>query len=154
LFYAYQWYGNFVYQLQTHKTYLSSETIHRSPLFYLVIFGCASSAFIIDLFIETIKVNLLGRPTQYIRAKINKGKEITPEIEHKFEELRKKYEEYFIKLDIKRENYLKNKREKRMEKLTKKLEENRAHRKSSDAKIEHLQENKEPEDNKSNENDV
>lgn len=122
LYYGYTWASNYYVVYAITYTYGSSVTMHKSPLFYLIIFGCAGGAFVIDLFVETIKVNLLGRPSSYIRSKLNTGHELTPEIIYEFENLRTKREENFIQLDIKREKFNQKAREVRMTKLKQKLE--------------------------------
>lgn len=69
------------------------------------------------MFAETIKVNLLGRPSAYVRKLVaNKG-ELAFDRQIQFQKLLIKYEKRFIDEDIKRESYIKQKREERMAKL-------------------------------------
>lgn len=70
-----------------------------------------------DLFIETIKVNLLGRPSQYIRKCINDQGKLSDMQEVHLEKLYNNYEEKFVKKDMKREIKIKERRERRMEYL-------------------------------------
>lgn len=74
-------------------------------------------AFVVDLFTETIRVQLLGKPTMFIRSILNTGKQLTPEVKHQFEQLREAKELVFIQHDIHREKRNAVKREKRMERL-------------------------------------
>ena len=78
---------------------------------------------------ETIKVQLLGRPASYIRAQLNTGKALTPQIEEEFEKLRKDKEELFVQQDLKKEQKNQKNREIRMKKLHDKLDEKKSREK-------------------------
>ena len=119
LYYSYTWVSNY---LSYSKTYVTSVVMHQSPIFYLNVLFSVGTCFILDMFVETIKVNLLGRPSAYVRKLVaNKG-EIIYDRQIQFQKLLFKYEKKFVEEDLKREHYIKRKREVRMEKLKVTLE--------------------------------
>ena len=73
LYYGYNWLSNY---LPFSKTYLTSEQLHESPIFYLTIFLCCGFVYVSDLFYETILVNLVGSPSQYMRRVVNQRGEL------------------------------------------------------------------------------
>ena len=112
LYYGYTWFANY---MSYSKTYGTSATMHTSPLFYLSIILWVGAAFVIDLFIETIKVNLMDRPASYVRKILaNKG-QVLFDRQVKFQKMIHKYEVEFVKQDFKRESIIKKRRDTRME---------------------------------------
>lgn len=136
LFYLYHWISNYA-TFWTSKTYVTSEEIHKSPIYYLLIFGCTGTMFVIDLFVETIKVQLLDSPTN-VRAQLNGSKGVTETIEGEFKEIRKKYEERFMKEDLLHEGKLKKRRDLRMKKMQERLDEEDRKAKEENIKIKNL----------------
>lgn len=122
LYYAYSWFSNyFTYS----KTYLTSEQLHESPIFYLTVFLCSGLILITDLFYETILVNLLGSPSMYMRKVVNQRGELPENFENEYERLYKKKRQKFANEDIRRENWVVKKRDKRIEKMNNRLEKQR-----------------------------
>ena len=72
-YYIYFWFSNF---FTFSKTYLVGEQLHQTPIFCLVVFLCTGLAVSIDLAIETIKLEFLGLPSEYMRATLSKYKQI------------------------------------------------------------------------------
>ena len=101
LYYIYSWLSNLT---SFSKTYLTSEQLHTSPLFYLTIFLCAGFIFILDLFYESIIVNLLGSPSEYMRKAVNSNKGLPDGWEEEFDRLMKKKEHKYTLQDIAHEN--------------------------------------------------
>lgn len=122
LYYAYTWVANYMTYSYTYHT---SVILHSTPLFYLSVLLCVGVAVGVDLFIETVKVNLLGRPTTFIRKEINDNGSVSEQKELHFLELVKRKERLFVKNDIAREGVLRNKREKRTNKMQARIEAKR-----------------------------
>lgn len=122
LYYIYNWVSNY---LTFSKTYLTAEQLHVTPIFYLTILLCAGIALVVDLAIETIKIEFLGLPSEYMRTMLNKHKELPDEFYPEFERLMEKQQLKFVDQDQKREEYVVKRRETRMEKLQKKIENDR-----------------------------
>jgi hypothetical protein len=119
LYYGYSWLSNY---LSFSKTYLVNVQLHESPLFYLTIFLCSGFILVTDLFIETIAVNLMGSPIQYMRRVVNAYRELPDNFERQFDRLMLVKEEKFVKEDLKKEEYNCKRRQKRMNKLQEKID--------------------------------
>lgn len=117
LYYGYSWVSNY---LNFSKTLLTSEELHESPIFYLTVFMCSGTVLIFELFVETIRVNLRGSPTQLARKEVNSGR-ISVWFEQEFERLRRIREIGFVKQDIKKEKWIVKKRERRMKKMEERI---------------------------------
>lgn len=72
---------------------------------------------------ETIKLEFLGLPSEYLRAVLSKYKQLPDNFEQEFERLMENQEKKFVDQDLKRERFIYKRREKRMEKLQRKIDE-------------------------------
>jgi len=102
LYYAYNWGSNYT---SISKTYLTSEQLHVSPIFYFTIFLCSGLIFLLDLFYETILVNLMQSPSQYMRKAVNDNKILPEGWEEEFDWLQKKKDKKYTMQDLKREKH-------------------------------------------------
>ncbi|CAI2359865.1 unnamed protein product [Moneuplotes crassus] len=118
LYYTYSWVSNLT---SFSKTYLTSEQLHTSPLFYLTIFLCAGLICILDLFQQSILVNLVGSPSEYMRKVANNHKDFSEGWELEFNRLMRIKEQKYTLQDIKHENIIAKKRAQRMADLQHKL---------------------------------
>lgn len=114
LYYAYTWVAD---SLSYSKTYKTSQTLHESPLFYLVVLLCAGAAFAVDLLFETVKVNLLGRPSAFLRRLVARTAGRARDHFAEFQRLLHRNEVRFVEQDLKRERSLGLRRARRMEQL-------------------------------------
>ena len=119
LYYVYSWISNY---LSYSKTYMTSGMLHQSPLFYLSVFLCVGVALVVDLFVETIKQNLLGRPSSFVRKELGKDGTMPDEKYEHFLHLVNKKDQKYVQFDIAREKRLHARREKRMEQLQERLD--------------------------------
>mmetsp|Transcript_36051 Transcript_36051/g.35655 ORF Transcript_36051/g.35655 Transcript_36051/m.35655 type:complete len:117 (-) Transcript_36051:17-367(-) len=108
--------------IQFSYTYQTSVMLHTSPLFYLTVLICVGFTFSIDLFIETVKVNLLGRPSAFIRKEINTKGYISPEARQVLDRLVDQNDRKMARKDIEREEYLRERRMRKMEKQQRKID--------------------------------
>jgi steroid 5-alpha reductase family enzyme len=109
LYYSYKWVAH---SMNYNYTYMTIAALHSSPLYYLSIFLCTTIAYCIDICIETIKVNMLGRPSQYIRRIVNSYKDLPERYSEEYSTLCSNLQDKFIEKDNRREKYLAPKREK------------------------------------------
>ena len=150
LYYGYSWISNY---MNFSKTLLTSEELHESPIFYLTIFLCSGTVLVFELFVETIRVNLMGSPAELTRKEINSGSGVSIWFEKQFARLLKNKEIGFVKQDIRKEKWIVKKRERRMKKMEeniRKQEEEKAQQLA--AKKAEAQKNKE--ENQENKNET
>lgn len=102
LYYAYNWGSNYI---SISKTYLTSEQLHVSPIFYLTIFLCSVLILVLDLFYESILVNLMQSPSQFMRKAVNDNKQLPEGWEQEFDRLQQKKEMKYTISDLKHEKY-------------------------------------------------
>lgn len=119
LFYAYLWISNY---MSYSYTYMTAQQLHSSPLFYLSVFLCVVVCLVIDLFIETIRINLLGRPTAYVRKQVNTNGNLRVDDET-FQRFVLNKDKKFMKKDLRREAQLRQRREKRMSHMEDRLKQ-------------------------------
>jgi len=99
LYYVYTWIANYI---PFSRTYMTSEMLHSTPLFYLSVLFWVGIAFWIDYFVEAVKMHFLGRPTAFVRIEVNENGCLTPEKEEIFKRLCDKKDEQFMKKDLSR----------------------------------------------------
>lgn len=73
LYYAYMWVSNF---LGFSYTYATIPELHETCLYYLTVFLCVGTTFIVDLFIASFKFTIFPSPSEYLRALINRKQDI------------------------------------------------------------------------------
>lgn len=118
LYYLYHWVANF---MTYSKTYMTSQVLHESPLFYLSILLNVGICLLIDLAIETVRVNLLGRPTAFARIEVNNHGAIRDETYNHFMYLVRNKDKKYMHKDIQREKYIQQQRDIRMQKMERRI---------------------------------
>ena len=92
--------------------------IFGSAHYYLTVLLCVMGCYIVDLYIEAWRFEIKTNPTSYLRKIISYRKKIDsdPKIMEEFENIYKLVKIEGIEEDFKREEYLEEKRDQRMNK--------------------------------------
>ena len=99
IYYAFVWIANL---MSISKTYVTVLQLHNSPQFYLTVFLCVGTCFIVDLFITSFKFNFLTTPTDFLRTMVAQGKKINNHLKE-FNSIFAKIKTFYVNEDIKRE---------------------------------------------------
>ena len=107
LYYIFVWVCN---NLSISKTEGTIVMLHKSPLFYLTVLLLIGLTFMVDLFITGFKFNFCQSPSDFLREKVNKKKNIN-KYHSEFDKIYAKIKTHYVEEDIKREAYLDHRRE-------------------------------------------
>lgn len=68
IYYAFMWIANIVTISHTYETV---GEMHFSPHYYLTVFFCVGTCFIVDLSVTSFKFNFLTTPTDFLRTMVS-----------------------------------------------------------------------------------